>query len=124
VLQGVLAIGLTREEEHVERRRRRAAGGTMLQTYQVLPQIGPVRVTVIQASDDNYLPAAEARRLFGPETPTRRFVEIPRTDHNFDGARSQLYTELGRSLDWITGGATEPMSGRRGTAPGARAAGR
>jgi pimeloyl-ACP methyl ester carboxylesterase len=124
-LQGVLAIGLTREEEYVERRRRRAARGIMLQTYDVLPNIGKIPVAVIQGSADEYLPAADARRLFGPDTPTRRFVEIAGTGHNFDGAVPRMYEQLVRLMTWITGDALIGSSrAPRGTGPAARADGR
>jgi fermentation-respiration switch protein FrsA (DUF1100 family) len=73
----------------------------MLQTYDVLPEIGQIPVVVIQSSLDDYLPAAEARSLFGLESPVRRFAEIPAADHNFKNALPQLYDEMERSFDWI-----------------------
>jgi pimeloyl-ACP methyl ester carboxylesterase len=119
-LQGLLAIGLTREEEYVERRRRRSPRGSMMQTYDALPQIGPIPVAVVQAAHDEYLPAATARRLFGPDTPTRRFVEIANTNHNFDGAVPRMYEQLVRSLAWITGDpVTESNPALQGSEPAA-----
>jgi len=119
-LQGLLAIGLTREEEYVERRHRRAPRGIMMQTYDALPQIGPIPVAVVQAAHDEYLPAAVARQLFGPDTPTRRLVEIADTNHNFDGAVPSMYEQLVRSLEWIIGDPlTESRPALRGSAPAA-----
>ena len=103
-LRGVLAVGLTREEEYVRRRRPGADRGQppiMLLNYDVLPQIGRTPVAVIQSSGDEYLPAAEARAMFGPNTPTRRFVEIASPDHNFSAALPELYEEMARGLGWI-----------------------
>ncbi len=103
-LRGVLAVGLTREEEFVERRPRGARRGqprAMLQTYDVLPLIGRVPVAVIQSTEDDYLPAGEARALFGSDTDVRRFEPIVARNHNFDGAIDQMYQEMADSFAWI-----------------------
>jgi fermentation-respiration switch protein FrsA (DUF1100 family) len=100
-LQGVIAIGLTREEEYVATR---AADGSakMLLTYPALPPIGAdVPVAVIQSTHDDYVPAAEARTLFGPDTPSRTLRPIDSTDHNFGGAVPDLYREMTSCFDWI-----------------------
>jgi fermentation-respiration switch protein FrsA (DUF1100 family) len=102
-LAGVLAVGLTREEEYVHRRLRRARRGqlVMLETYRYLPQLGGLPVAVIQSTHDGYVPADEARRLFGPDTRSRELIAIPSDNHNFDGAVDQLYEQMERSLEWI-----------------------
>jgi fermentation-respiration switch protein FrsA (DUF1100 family) len=103
-LQGVLAIGLTREEEYVQHRSpgpRWAGGFVMLQTYDALPQLGAVPIVVIQSTRDQYVPAAEARTLFGPDTPVRQLHAIDAADHNFGGALSVLYQEMTDSFEWL-----------------------
>jgi fermentation-respiration switch protein FrsA (DUF1100 family) len=101
-LAGVLAVGLTAEEEYVYRlRRARPRQLVMLQTYSYLPQLGAVPVAVIQSTRDHYIPAADARRLFGPDTPTRELVAIDARDHNFNGALDLLYDQMQRSLEWL-----------------------
>lgn len=101
-LAGVLAVALTREEEYVHRRlRRRSRQLVMLQTYSYLPQLGDLPVAVIQSTHDDYVPAAEARELFGEDTPDRELVAIDARDHNFGGALDQLYDEMQRSIAWI-----------------------
>ena len=101
-LEGVLAVGLTREEEYVHRRKRGARGQfAMLQTYSYLPALGTLPVAVIQSSRDEYIPAAEARQLFGPETPVRHFVPVEADDHNFTGALDTMYAEMERAFHWI-----------------------
>jgi virulence protein VirJ len=103
-LAGVLAVGLTREEEYVQRH---SSGpgpprpAEMLQTYDALPALGEIPVAVIQSTRDDYVPAAEARRLFGPDTPSRELLPIAAADHNFGGALDQLYAQMERSLEWI-----------------------
>lgn len=102
-LAGVLAVGLTGEEEYVHRRRGRSRGRqlVMLKTYSYLPQLGDIPVAVIQSTHDRYVPAQDARRLFGPDTPSRELVAIESTDHNFGGAIDRLYDEMERSLQWL-----------------------
>ena len=117
-LSGVVAVALTREEEYVKwfgRRWRRAQanaarnssnGGTpaattpqMVQLYEYLPRLGDLPITVIQSTNDKYLPAAQARVLFGPDTPVRRFISIEARNHSFAGARDRLYDALHAALD-------------------------
>jgi len=100
-LDGVIAIALTREEEYLQTLA--ADGGmTMLLTYPALAPIGDaVRVAVIQSTHDDYVPAAEARTLFGPDTPSRTLRPIESADHTFDGAVASLYREMASCFDWI-----------------------
>lgn len=98
-LAGVLAIGLTREEEYVHGSRSQEL--VMLQTYARVEDLGQLPVAVIQSSNDEYVPAAEARQLLGPDTAWRVLVPIESRDHNFDGATDVLYMEMKRSLQWI-----------------------
>ena len=98
-LAGVLAIGLTREEEYVHGSRSQEL--VMLQTYARVEDLGHVPVAVIQSTNDEYVPAAEARQLLGPNTAWRQLVPIESRDHNFGGATDVLYSEMNRSLQWI-----------------------
>ena len=101
-LDGVLAVGLTREEEYVHHRLRQQRGQfAMLETYPYLPRLGLLPVAVIQSSRDEYVPAAEARQLFGPDTAVRRFVPVEADDHNFTGALDTMYSEMERAFHWI-----------------------
>jgi fermentation-respiration switch protein FrsA (DUF1100 family) len=101
-LAGVLAVGLTGEEEYVHRlRQARPRQLVMLQTYSYLPQLGSIPVAVIQSTRDGYVPAEEARRLFGPDTLSRELVAVESGDHNFSGALDRLYEEMERSLQWL-----------------------
>jgi pimeloyl-ACP methyl ester carboxylesterase len=109
-ISGVLAIALTREEEYVRHyrlRRDQAIAGVpnrelvMIETYDYLPRIS-LPVAVVQSTRDNYLPAARARELFGPDGPNRRFVAVDARDHSFGGAREELYEQVRLSLDWIS----------------------
>jgi pimeloyl-ACP methyl ester carboxylesterase len=107
-LWGVVAVGLTEEEEYV--RWFRLIGGrvaaprgtaVMVELYDYLPLLGPVPISVIQSTHDKYLPAAEARRLFGSDTDRRRLQAIEARDHSFGHARSALYATIHDSLTWV-----------------------
>lgn len=107
-LGGVIAVALTREEEHVrwfDLRRlplvRHPAVPEMLAVYEYLPLLGTVPVAVVQSTRDAFLPAAAAARLFGPDTATRRFRAIDARNHSFAGARGQMYDAARASLRWI-----------------------
>jgi pimeloyl-ACP methyl ester carboxylesterase len=109
-ITGVLAIALTKEEEYVRHyrlRRGQLPPGTprremvIVQTYEYLPRLSTVPVSVIQSTNDGYLPADQARRLFGPDTSTRRLHAVEARNHGFSGARDELYAEARQSLDWI-----------------------
>ena len=107
-LVGVVAVGLTKEEEYVRRFRRRAVGSgppervaMMVQLYDYLPRLGPVPLSVIQSTHDNYLPAADARTLFGPDTSRRQLHPIESRNHSFTDARRQLYEMMHASIEWV-----------------------
>jgi dienelactone hydrolase len=72
-----------------------------IQTYPAIALAGPIPFAVIQADGDKYVGAAEARRLFGPDTSTRRLYEVKSTSHGFGGARDELLHDLDDALGWI-----------------------
>jgi len=96
-LAGVVVMGLTREEEYVHRRRSRVA----LELYPYLPRLGQLPLSVIQSTRDSYLPASDARTLFGPDTALRKLHAIGARNHSFGGARDVLYATLRDSLAWV-----------------------
>jgi fermentation-respiration switch protein FrsA (DUF1100 family) len=101
-LAGVLAVGLTAEEEYVRRlRRARPRQLVMLETYSYLTQMADIPVAIIQSTRDHYVAADQARQLFGSDTPVRQLVAVDAEDHNFGGAVDRLYLEMERSLRWI-----------------------
>ncbi len=117
-LAGVLAVALTKEEEYV-RHYRVIPGRTPsdmptrelveFQTYEYLDRLRSVPLVVIQSTGDNYLPAADARKLFGADTDLRRFVPVESRDHSFDGARDALYKQMASALAWMS--ARQPSRG-------------
>ncbi len=109
-LAGVLAIALTKEEEHIlhSRTSRRMRAGQQpsrfeVKTYEYLPRLSSFPVCVIQSTNDKYVPAEEARRLFGPDGELRRFRPVDSRNHSFSGGREKLRSEVASALSWIAG---------------------
>jgi hypothetical protein len=71
------------------------------QTYPAIERVGAIPLAVIQSTNDSYVKSAEARRLMGPDTPTRRLYEVPSDGHNFGGGGARLLSDVDDALDWI-----------------------
>ncbi len=110
-LAGLIAVALTKEEEHVfhfRRLRRRESGKppererVEIKTYEYLPRLANFPVSVIQSEHDGYLPAEAARALFGPDTELHKLHAIDASNHSFHGGRQDLFRQLEESLRWIS----------------------
>ncbi len=101
-LDGIIALGLTREEEYVRSRFwHRSKRGEMLDTYAALASMRTVPVAVIQSTRDDYVTASEVRELVGADTARRHVRAVVSRDHNFDGARDVMYDTVQLELQWI-----------------------
>jgi type IV secretory pathway VirJ component len=107
-LAGAVAIALTREldylrapvpEKQSEALQVDAKG--RLQTYPAIALAGAIPFAVIQSTGDSYLPADEARQLFGPDSATRRFYSVEAKDHGFGQGKKELMRALDNALLWI-----------------------
>ena len=123
LLGGVLAVALIDEEEYVREHGTRAGRDgrdvsdrelAALRPYDQLTRLDRLPVAVIQSTQDGYLPAAQARQLFGPDDERRRFHAIRAGNHTFAGARDALYEQARVALEWIVacGPGTEPAQTR------------
>ena len=70
-------------------------------TYARLAQVAPLPCAVIQATRDNYFPAASAQQRFGPDTPQRRFYAIDAKNHRFSGGKAAFDVALLDAIHWI-----------------------
>jgi fermentation-respiration switch protein FrsA (DUF1100 family) len=124
LLGGVLAVALTEEEEYVRDDKTRTGRDprhlsdrelATLRPYEVLAGFDRLPLAVIQATQDKYLPAAQARQLFGLDSERRRFYSIRAGGHTFAGARDALYEQARVALEWIvsTGPGSEPTARAR-----------
>ena len=116
-LAGIVAIGLTADENLTVTSDTdddpddtvpagKHPGGILL--YPLLDDVAPGRCAVIQATGDKYLPAAQARVLFGADTTQRRFYEVPAKNHRFGGGAEAFAASLRESLDWVANGSPVP----------------
>ncbi len=119
-LAGVLAIALTKEEEHVVRRRfprRHSSTSTSrgklveIKTYDYLPRLAGFPLMVIQSTHDGYLPAAAARTLFGPDTDLKKLLPVEARNHRFSGGGAALYRDTRDALEWIESMLARPLPG-------------
>jgi dienelactone hydrolase len=77
----------------------------LFDSYARLLQL-PAPYAVIQATGDNYFPAAHARRRFGPDTAKRRFYKIEAKNHRFSGGSAAFDAALTDVLTWLTSSAS------------------
>jgi hypothetical protein len=113
-LLGVIAIGLGEGEDlqvngeddegHATAEKRRWP----FDTYARIAQLDALPCAVIQATDDNYFPAASARQLFGPDTARRRFYSINARNHRFSGGKVAFDAALLDAIHWIVPQAVRP----------------
>jgi fermentation-respiration switch protein FrsA (DUF1100 family) len=107
---GVIAIGLSdgedlaingSEDESDDGSASPRTGRGVFDTYARIARLAPLPCAVIQASRDNYLPAARARQLFGPDTPLRRFYTIDARNHRFSGGKPAFNAALLDAMHWM-----------------------
>jgi fermentation-respiration switch protein FrsA (DUF1100 family) len=90
-VSGVLLMGLTADEGNV---RPTAAPFGLLDRID-LPLV------LLQSTSDRHVPAAEARRLFGPDASHRKLVAIEADSHTFSGHRDELFRQVESAIAWI-----------------------
>ena len=107
-IAGTIALALTRESDYLKApdpARRppqiQVDEKERIQLYPAIALAGDAPLAVIQSAGDKYVPAAEARSLFGPDTPTRRLYEVDARNHGFAGGRDELLRDLEDALHWI-----------------------
>ena len=110
-LAGVIAIGLPDEEElrvrsdsdeaRFEGQGTRTPDRMRFDTYRLIPTLDAVPCAVIQSTRDDYLPAGQARVLFGADTTVRRLYAIDARNHSFSGGHTQFTVALGDALHWL-----------------------
>jgi hypothetical protein len=108
-LTGVVAMGLAEGEDltvdnddDTDDGSASASGrGWLFDTYARLLQLR-APCAVIQATHDNYFPAADARQRFGSDTATRRFYEVDAKNHRFSGGTAAFNSVLIDALNWLS----------------------
>lgn len=108
---GVIAIGLPSKEELNIRRRGKhifvanhhsSRLHVIFETYDVVPGLSSLKISLIQSTHDDFLPAAAARTMFGPDSNMRRFYAVEARNHRFSGGTDAFRHSLVESLSWIS----------------------
>ena len=107
---GAVALALTRETDYLQAPDPAVRPAAIqvdekgrIQTYPAIDLFGSIPIAVIQSKGDSYVPAEEARRLFGPDNATRRLYEVNAKNHGFSGGTDEMLHDLDESLAWIEG---------------------
>src|SRR4029079_15099244 len=106
-IKGAVAIALTREADYLhasEEERLRGlevAREDRILLYPALKLLGSTPLAVIQSTNDSYVPAAESRKLLGPDTPSLRLYEVEAKNHRFGGAHDKMMADVDDALGWI-----------------------
>ncbi len=110
-LNGVLAMALTEKEEYVKHYRRQRVQGDGQPPKRELIEIEPydylqarlfaLPVVIIQSTNDGYLPASQARVLFGPDNELRRLIPVDARNHSFHEGCPDLFGRMRQSLQWL-----------------------
>jgi len=120
-LVGVMAIGLAEGENLTvddsddtdEGHAHEASRHWLFDIYARLLQL-PAPYAVIQATGDNYFPAAHARQRFGADTATRRFYQVEAKNHRFSGGSAAFDAALMDVLTWLSSSASKAGARARG----------
>ena len=67
----------------------------------VLAQIAPVPLVMIQSTSDTASPQKVGNMLFESAKDPKKYVLIKASNHRFSGAREEFYTALGGAVAWM-----------------------
>lgn len=67
----------------------------------VLAQIAPVPLVMIQSTSDTASPQKVGSMLFATARDPKRYVLIKASNHRFSGAREEFYAALGVAVTWM-----------------------
>jgi dienelactone hydrolase len=68
-----------------------------------LPELTPLPLVMLNATDDDTSPLADARSLFESATGPRRFFAVRANGHHFEGGENEFYRDLDEGFSGIVG---------------------
>jgi fermentation-respiration switch protein FrsA (DUF1100 family) len=105
---GVITMGLAdlnvrgwRWQDNLTRITRTLPNEPVFSTLREVDNVAPLPLAIIQSTADEYVPAEEAKRLFGKAREPKKYVEVRAQNHRFDGGRPEFYRELKAMLEWV-----------------------
>ena len=69
-------------------------------TTSYMPQVAPLPLLMIHSTHDEFVPADEAKELFGAAHEPKRFALIEAQDHKFGGNKDEFFRVLREGLEW------------------------
>jgi dienelactone hydrolase len=107
---GIISIGLPKQNQLVSglganHANLHAAGNALygFRSEDLLAQIAPVPLVMIQSTSDTASPQKVGNVLFAAAANPKKYVLIKASNHRFSGAREEFYTALGDAVMWIRG---------------------
>lgn len=105
---GVISIGLPKQNQLVS-----GVGGNHadlnaeakslygFRSQDVLAQIAPVPLVMIQSTSDTASPPTVGNRLYDVARSPKKYVLIKASNHRFSGGREEFYSALGDAVSWM-----------------------
>lgn len=72
-------------------------------TAPALPNVAPVRLSMIQSTADEYLPLDKARQLFALAREPKRFTSVTARNHRYEGNQEEFLRLLAAQTRWAGG---------------------
>jgi len=110
---GIISIGLPKQNQLVSgvganhaklNNEENASYG--FRTQDVLAEIAPVPLVMIQSTSDTASPQKVGSLLFASARNPKKYVLIKASNHRFSGARDEFYAALGGAVTWMRGSGT------------------
>ena len=107
---GIISIGLPKQNQLVSglganhanlHAERNALYG--FRSEDVVGQIAPVPLVMIQSTSDTASPQKVGNALFATARDPKKYVLIKASNHRFSGARDEFYEALGNAVTWMQG---------------------
>jgi len=105
---GIVSIGLPKQNQLVSglganHANLHAEGNSLygFRSEDVMGQIAPVPLVMIQSTSDTASPQKVGNALFATARNPKKYVLIKASNHRFSGAREEFYAALGNAVTWM-----------------------
>jgi dienelactone hydrolase len=105
---GIVSIGLPKQNQLVSgiganHANLNVEGNTLygFRSEDVLAEIAPVPLVMIQSTSDTASPQKVGTALFATARDPKKYVLIKASNHRFSGAREEFYAALGDAVTWM-----------------------
>jgi len=105
---GIISIGLPKQNQLVSglganHANLHAEGNALFgfRSEDVMGQIAPVPLVMIQSTSDTASPQKVGNALFATARDPKKYVLIKASNHRFSGARDEFYAALGDAVTWM-----------------------